>query len=115
MTKVRRSWNSTLRPQSAKGKVRQTNWKVLEGELRIQCQNRSELDGSRPRWPNFNVEGHHIKGRTGSLLLNPLNVIMLTRIQHDQIVYRDKDELLELVKGIRLKQGYKEEWDGFTF
>lgn len=108
MKKVRRSFNSTLRPQSVKGKVRQTKWKVLEEELRIQCLNRSELDGSRPHWPNFNVEGHHINGRTGSLLLNPFNVILLTRTQHDLIVYRDKDELLELVRGIRIKQGYKE-------
>ncbi len=108
MRKVQQSFNSTLRSQSKKGKTRQAKWKVLEGELRIQCLNRSELDGSRPCWPCPSVEGHHIKGRSGGLMLNPFNAIMLTRTQHDLIVYRDKDELLGLVRGIRIKQGYVE-------
>jgi len=55
------------------------------------------------------VDPHHIKGRVGKLFLDPFNIIMLTRDEHnDKKVIGDKDKLLELIRPRRIEQGFKE-------
>jgi len=82
----------------------------LVGKLRQLCGNRSELSGANPYWQSdFIVEPHHIEGRTGKRLLDPFNIIMLTRPEHDTIRRtHTREELLTLVRDIRIKQGFKE-------
>ena len=77
------------------------------------CHNKSELSGDRPGWP-FVVEAHHIGGRTGELFTNPFNLIMLTPDEHRiQTLHLEgevsKDKLREIVRPIRLAQGFKKE------
>ena len=89
-------------------------YNVLIVELRELCGNISELSGTKPDWQSgYLVEPHHIGGRIGKKFLNPFNIIMLTRTEHDiENDYKEgcytKEELLNIVKPIRIKQGYKE-------
>jgi hypothetical protein len=83
--------------------------------LRRYCHNRSELSGKRPDWKSgYIVDPHHIGGRSGRHLLNPFEIIMLTRDEHDiEQEHRPgchtKEELFNIVRLIRLAQGFKEE------
>jgi hypothetical protein len=83
--------------------------------LRRYCHNRSELSGRRPDWRSDGViEPHHIGGRTGEHLLNPFEIIMVTDEEHDietehKPGCHTKEELFNIVRPIRLKQGFKEE------
>jgi hypothetical protein len=83
--------------------------------LRRFCHNRSELSGRRPDWQSDGIiEPHHIDGRNGDKLLNPFNLIMLTAEEHTvEQQYRPgchtRQELLDIVRPIRIKQGFKEE------
>jgi hypothetical protein len=84
--------------------------------LRELCDNKSEFDGALPDWQSeWKVEPHHISGRSGKLLLNPFNIIMLDRNRHDieqgkiKGDKHSKQELLAIVKTIRISQGLKEE------
>ena len=86
----------------------------LVAKLRDLCDNKSEIDGSNPDWQyDFMVEPHHILGRTGDLLTDPFNIIMLTRTQHDieegKIIGKKlgKDYLLKLVAARRIEQGFR--------
>jgi hypothetical protein len=87
----------------------------LYTKLRRYCHNRSELSGKRPDWRSDGfVEPHHIDGRIGDRLLDPFNLIMLTADEHDtEQQHRPgchtKEELFNIVRPIRLKQGFKEE------
>jgi len=83
--------------------------------LRRFCHNRSELSDKKPDWQSDRiVEPHHIDGRVGDRLLDPFNLIMLTRDEHTteqehKPGCHTKEELLAIVRPIRLKQGFKEE------
>lgn len=97
-------------PISKKRKIELEKYYPLIEELRRLCDNRSELSGHYPDWQSkFLLEPHHIEGRIGKLLLDPFNIIMLTRTEHDTIRQaHTKEELLTLVREIRIKQGFKE-------
>ena len=80
------------------------------------CRNKSELSGMSPDWQSgFVVDPHHIQCRIGKLYLDPFNIIMLTRIEHDieegkiKGVKIGKERLLEIVREHRIGQGYKPE------
>ena len=84
-------------------------------KLRELCDNKSELSGANPDiWSNYLAEPHHIRGRVGSLFLDPYNIILLTRFEHDIEEGKirgekiGKERLLQLVKALRDKQGFKE-------
>ncbi|MCK9369913.1 hypothetical protein M0R04_08415 [Candidatus Dojkabacteria bacterium] len=69
---------------------------------------KSELKGIN----TAHIESHHITGRIGKRLLNPFNIVMLSGTQHfieqAHMSYERKQELLALIKPIRLKQGFIE-------
>lgn len=83
--------------------------------LRRLCHNRSELSGRRPDWRSGSIiEPHHIGGRNGDHLLNPFEIIELTDEEHEieqqhLAGCHTKEELLNIVRPIRLAQGFKEE------
>lgn len=87
----------------------------LIARLRIMCDNKSELSGANPDWQSeFMVDPHHIGGRAGSKYLDPFNIIMLTRPEHDREEGKIKGAkphskvyLLALVRPIRIEQGFK--------
>jgi hypothetical protein len=105
-----------LKPVSDKTAKILREYNKLVNLLRKLCNNKSEFDGALPDWTSeWKVEPHHIGGRSGKLLLNPFNIIMLDRNRHDieqgQIKgdKHSKQELLDIVKPLRIKQGFKEE------
>ena len=81
---------------------------------RLRKDNKGELSGKSPTWEsNYLAEPHHIQGRIGSLFLDPFNLILLTREEHtiEELHLEGchtKEELLDIVRPIRLKQGFKE-------
>lgn len=88
-------------------------------KLRELCENRSELSGDVSDWQSiFKVDPHHIEGRNGKRLLDPFNIIMVTRNEHTAIEEErssySKEQLLEIVKAIRIKQGFEEVASGQT-
>ena len=99
-----------MRQVSKKRQVEVRKYRKLEVELREKCGNKSELSGEYGDWQtHWNVEGHHITGRTGKKVYDPFNIILLTRPEHDKIKKTHTEaELLALVREIRVKQGYKE-------
>jgi len=68
---------------------------------------RSELSG-KP-----SGDHHHIAGRSGKRLVNPFNIICLTREEHDyegaHHTWERQRELLAIVKPIRIAQGFRAE------
>jgi len=102
-----------LRRISTKRAIQLSQLNQLTEKLRTLCDNRSELSRRQPDWQsNWKVEPHHIQGRIGRLLLDPLNIIMLTRSEHDLEEGKvkgekiGKEKLLEIVKELRLRQGF---------
>ncbi len=80
-------------------------------KLRAYSHNKSELSGNEPNWQSsWLVEPHHIIGRNGNKLLDPFNIILLTRDEHlveqSNMSFERKNELLELIKPIRKQQGF---------
>jgi hypothetical protein len=105
-----------IKPVSDKMKKLLYEYNLLINKLRYLCNNTSELDGAYADWQSdFKIEPHHIGGRRGKLLLDPFNIIMLNRTQHDieqgkiKGAKHSKQELLAIVKKIRISQGFKEE------
>lgn len=104
-----------LRPISKKRTEEMREYSPLIEALCKLCDNRSELSGTLPDWQsNWKVEPHHIEGRSGKRLLDPFNIIMLTRTEHDIEEGKIKgekhsvNELKDLVREIRSKQGFRE-------
>jgi len=88
------------------------DYKALVEKLRGLCSNKSELSGLTPNWQSeFIVDPHHITDRIGKNLIDPYNIIMLTREEHEAIHkvnnYQRKQELLEFIREIRQKQGFE--------
>ena len=105
-----------IKPVSDKMTKLLREYNKLVNLLRGLCENKSEFDGALPDWQSdYKVEPHHIGGRNGKLLLDPFNIIMLDRNRHDieqgkiKGDKHSKQELLAIVKKIRLSQGFKEE------
>ena len=85
----------------------------LKSKLLVLCNNKSELSGESPDWQSgFMVEPHHICGRVGGHLLNPFEIVMVTRDEHTTLekhkTLDERERLLAIVKILRLKQGFKE-------
>jgi len=102
-----------LNPISKKTMAEYPVYRKLIARLRDLCENKSELDGSNPDWQsNWRVEPHHIQGRDGDLFLDPFNIIMLNRTQHDIEGGQrkgdkvGKEKLLAIVYDLRIKQGF---------
>lgn len=98
-----------IKPVSDKMAILLREYSKLRACLIELCGNKSELSGI------YGVELHHIDGRENKLLLNPFNIICITRPEHDieqgkiKGDKHTKRELLTIVKKIRLSQGFKEE------
>ena len=101
-----------LRAVSKKRGKKLREYKKLVQSLSIMCGNRSELSGDKPNWQyDYRVEPHHICGRTGEMLDDPFNIIMLTSPQHeaqDGNSWEDKLKLLAFIRPRRLEQGFKQ-------
>jgi hypothetical protein len=100
-----------IKPISDKMTILLREYNLLINKLRYLCNNQSELDGAYACYlSDFKVEPHHIGGRVGKLLLNPFNIIMLNRTQHtyyqEHNTQENKQKLLDIVKLIRIKQGF---------
>lgn len=101
-------------PISKRRKAELREYYILENKLRQLCGNKSELSGAYADWQtHWNVEGHHITGRNGKRLLDPFNIIMLVRDEHTiEQRYLEgchtEEELLAIVRPIRIKQGFEE-------
>jgi len=104
-----------INPVSDKRQAQLKEYYSLVVKLSRWCGNRSELSGNRPtEWQSaFRVKPHHILGRRGKQLLDPFGIIMLTATEHTieqqyKKGYHTKEELLNIVKPIRIAQGFKE-------
>lgn len=100
-----------LKPISDKRQEELDKYYALAEKLFALCSNRSELSGKWGDWQtHWNVEPHHITGRTGKKVYDPFNIIMLTRPEHDTVkqTYTD-EELLAMIRPLRIKQGFKEQ------
>ena len=100
-----------IRPISKKRFKQLREYTKLKDIFREKCGNVSELSGDNPDWQTtFNAEPHHITGRTGEKLINPFNVILVTRLEHIELQSKmnwdKKRELLAFIKPIRIAQGY---------
>ena len=109
-----------LRKVSKKLKTQFPEYNALIIKLRELCQNKSELSGKVADWQSsYMVEPHHINGRSGARLLDPWNIIMLRRDEHDIEEGKipgtnlfpkvGKEKLMSIIKPIREKQGFKED------
>jgi hypothetical protein len=88
-------------------------YNLLVAKLRVLCNNQSELTGASPDWQSdYLVEPHHIQGRSGKLYLDPFNLILITRQEHDIQGGRvkgykySKEELLNHIRPIRMRQEF---------
>jgi len=104
---------SKIKPISKKRQSQLPEYNRLIKQLRELCENRSELSGNRGDWRfDFSVVPHHIMGRVGDRLTDPFNIIFLTPSEHDSMDFYGfdkKQSLLEYIKKVRIKQGYKEQ------
>lgn len=80
----------------------------LVNELRQKAGGRSELTGKF----YLHLDPHHFGGR-GKNLCNPFTIVMCSRPEHNEeqkhMSYKHKQELRDLVRQIRIRQGYREE------
>lgn len=108
----RESPQTRIRAVSPKQAKRLRELHGLTDELRMKCGNRSEYSGANPnKLSGYLVEPHHLCGRIGSHLLNEWEIILVTREEHLYLQAHTKtmrEELLALVRKIRLSQGFKE-------
>ena len=102
-----------MNPISEKRRTLIPEYNKLIHRLRIMCGNQSELSGKNPNWESgYLVDPHHIDGRRGKLFLDPFNIIMLIRTEHDieegKIKGKKvgKEKLIAIVKKIRIRQGF---------
>ncbi len=102
-----------IKPISDKRKEQLKEYYALVTRLKIMCGCCSELSGNPCSF--YFLAPHHILGRRGKLLTNPFNIIMVSDYEHlgdDGIqkhnTWEMKQNLLAIVKPIRLKQGFKE-------
>lgn len=98
-----------IKAVSEKRKAELAEYSSLEDRLCLLCGNKSELSGDAPDWQtDYFVEGHHITGRNGKRLLDPFGIIMVTRPEHDRIWEYSKETLLQMIRPLRIKQGFEE-------
>ncbi len=106
-----------INPFSEKRQAHYLKYMELCGRLCCLCDNKSELSGNKPDWQSqWLVDPHHIDGREGKRLLDPFNIILLVRDEHQAIEEEKpinghkytKEELLNLIRPIRIRQGFKE-------
>ena len=104
---------TAIKPISNKRQAQLKEYRDLVLKLRTLCNNRSELTRHSPDWQSeYIVDPHHIKDRINHNLLDPFNIIMLTREEHDaqdSNDWEDKQRLLEFIQPIRLRQGFVKE------
>ena len=104
-----------IKPISEKRRIQLGDFLTLRIRLTDLCKNKSELSNEKPDWQSgFLVEAHHITNRIGKQLLNPFGIIMLTRDEHTiEQQHKEgchtKEELLNLIRDVRISQGFKED------
>jgi len=105
-----------LKPISDKRKAQLPEYHFLVNRLRALCFNKSELSGDNPDWQSkWLLDPQHINGKNGKRFLDPFNLILLTRTEHDIEGGKikgekvGKEKLLEIIRPIRIKQGFEEE------
>lgn len=98
-----------IKPISDKKAKDLREYRTLKDKLISLSHGKSEISGKI----GYYLDIHHIEGRVGDNLTAPFNLIVVTREEHDLIhkhnSFEKKEELRELVKPIRLVQGFKEE------
>jgi hypothetical protein len=108
------SQHKRLNPMSKKRIAQKPSYDALIAFLVMGCDNKSELSGKNPNWESdWVVDPHHIEGRSGDRYLDPFNIIMLTREEHD--IEEGKrpgekqgpEKLKSMVYWIRIKQGFE--------
>ena len=101
-----------INKMSPKRAAESPEYYALVNKLRDLCENTSEMTGENPDWKSkFLIDPHHIDGRAGSLYLDPFNIIMLTRDEHDaEKTYKrfGRERLLREVMPIRIAQGFRQ-------
>jgi hypothetical protein len=112
--------HTRIKPLSDKRQEELKRYWKLHMDLIILCGNKSELSGDNPDWQtDYVVEPHHISGKEHEKLLDPFNILLLSREEHIKIqnhqpinghIYT-REELLNIVRPIRIKQGFKEAQD----
>lgn len=114
MKKTELKRHKRLGPMSKKREAQMIEYHALVDDLTTRCANKSELSGKIPNWEShYTVDPHHIDGRTGDKLLDPFNIIMLTREEHDIEEGKRKgekqgaDKLRSMVYWIRVSQGFE--------
>ena len=104
---------TAIKPVSNKRQAQLREYRELVLKLRTLCNNRSELTRHSPDWQSeYLIEPHHIAGRINHNLLDPYNIILLTRAEHnaqDSNNWEDKQRLLEFIEPVRINQGFKRE------
>ena len=106
-----------LNPKSKKRQEEDKVYYPLIEKLRRLCKNKSELSGKAPNHESdFIVDPHHIDGRIGYRYIDPFNLILLTRPEHNKEEGKirgekptDPEILKAIVYKIRVKQGFKPE------
>ena len=102
-------WNGLSRI-SRKTQDKLPAYNALVKELRELSGNRSELSGDTPDFRGLSP--HHITGRIGKKLTDVFNILIVTADEHTYLQkhmsYQKKQELLGIVKAMRIKQGYRE-------
>lgn len=126
MKKTEQSFNSTLKmgncelkrqriaPVSSKRKAQNAEYSKICAQLKDLTGDISEYSGLEATcWP---LECHHICGRTNGKLLDPFNILVCKRSEHEEIhehnTHEQKLRLQEIVRTIRLRQGFKYIQDG---
>ena len=103
----------TLRRVSKKRAKENPKYRQVVNELREKCGDISEIPGVMEYKRNgHNTEPHHLRGRQGNNLTNVFGIVMVYANIHDyrQAHLKETREAdLELVRKIRLAQGYQEE------
>lgn len=107
-----------LKPISDKHAPELREYLKISGKLKKLANHKSELPGHKQESYYDPLVAHHIGGRDGKTdLLNPFNMIITLHSEHNNSnesihkhnSFEKKEELLELVKPIRLAQGFKME------
>jgi len=112
--KIYRLKRAKIKPVSNKRSKEQPEYTKISNELKEKAGYKSELSTKSPSKYNPLVI-HHILGRNGNNYTNPFALLVCLESEHqtneDAIhkhnSYEKKQELLSIVKPIRIEQGFK--------
>ena len=107
--KTYRMKRSKIKPVSDRRKKEQVVYQKLTNKLKYLSGGKSELS-KQPATTFDWLENHHIDGRVGDKYLDPFNMIILLKSEHDEEEahksFERRQELLAFIKPIRIMQGF---------